>query len=982
MAVIIMPSTTPIKELSGAFYGLSGYGVFANGDGSPIITLSPTDKVVVTEGDPVLLRSDGIDYDTILWTYFDGADWVDIGGTNGFKDYQLPVTTGLMGIQMRAEYTNAVGTTVSGVAEITAQVEPREYYNLGGNTDLGRIDIPNLPFSTGDKITFKFLAKTVVTTEVTRLLGSSSGSSQLHHTDIYTVTRGTMKLDGVDVPTGTTVPIDGLEHTIEFTSSVDGDSIRYIGGNPTHGGSADYPIYDILAETANDWRYYPIADGWDNNPTLVETLIGANATLVNGLESNWNNPVECDDGYVVNGCFDTDPELDWDLPDGATWENGRVHFSGDGYISVDQFINGIAGKDVVFTVDVEMVSGELRIYYDGSQIGGTTITETVTIEFTPAIDAEIGFEVSSAGGEYYIDNVSIKEVATDNYEDDYTITGVTYYADPTATGAGDGLTPENAFATLSAIGSQPYLAGDALLIKAGEVWDDTLDANMVGADGNHCLIGAYGVKTLAMPLISNPIVHSGMVWTDRSSDLGANTWSTSTDHKVSRLWENDVELSRAYDEDYTQDFGTTYRFHTNLDTDELYLYSTTDPTPNAYFEDADYYAFELGNHSYVDVHDIETRYGETRMKDTHHINVYNCILGRKSAQGLIIEGDSEAENTSNIYFNNTVVEALWEGGDLSMAYQGHESDTRGCEDGLHMSGFASDIEFDRCTLSGWGHSIINMLCEAPDLMENIYIHHCTINGVANVSYGKGIDIIGQTNNIRIHYNHILNVPVQNQYGCQNVDFQFNIVENQRSCSVRASDNANNGHGLHLSAKDVPYEVRDFVIGNNIFINCEGSAVSMYAQSGNAGDDIRNIVVKNNIMTGCGTAPDWNGAPVETVPTVYQETAEGSSIIENIQYRNNLVGVGGDGASIIYHNVVYSDMAAFEAAVLADGVDTAINNVDGDPTFISDFILDLASAGVGIAEIPDLVEDYAGELIAQGVVGSGYDVGIYNQGTTI
>jgi len=194
-----------------------------------------------------------------------------------------------MGIQMRAEYTNAVGTTVSGVAEITAQVEPREYYNLGGNTDLGRIDIPNLPFSTGDKITFKFLAKTVVTTEVTRLLGSSSGSSQLHHTDIYTVTRGTMKLDGVDVPTGTTVPTDGLIHEIEFTSNVDGDSIRYIGGNPTHGGSADYPIYDILADTANDWRYYPIADGWDNNPTLVETLIGANATLVNGLESNWDD---------------------------------------------------------------------------------------------------------------------------------------------------------------------------------------------------------------------------------------------------------------------------------------------------------------------------------------------------------------------------------------------------------------------------------------------------------------------------------------------------------------------------------------------------------------------------------------------------------------------------------------------------------------------------------------------------------------------
>ena len=270
-------------------FGLLGRGIINVAPTAPKIILHPTDKVVVTEGDPVLLHSDGIDYDTILWTYWDGANWTDIGGANGFPDYQLPSTMGLMDIQMRAEYTNTIGTTVTAVATITAQVEPREWYNLGGDADLCRIDIPNLPFSTGDKITFKFIAPTSTPTQTTRLLGSASGSSQLHHVDVYTVTRGTMKMDGVDVPTGSLVPTDGLIHEIEFTSTVDGDSIRYIGGNPTHGGSAEYQIFDILADTSNDWRYYPIADGWGNNPVLVETLIGANATLVNGLESNWDD---------------------------------------------------------------------------------------------------------------------------------------------------------------------------------------------------------------------------------------------------------------------------------------------------------------------------------------------------------------------------------------------------------------------------------------------------------------------------------------------------------------------------------------------------------------------------------------------------------------------------------------------------------------------------------------------------------------------
>jgi len=55
----------------------------------------------------------------------------------------------------------------------------------------------------------------------------------------------------------------------------------------------------VLAETSNDWRFYPIADGWGNNPTLVETLIGANATLVNGLESNWDDFVVTDNGEPV-----------------------------------------------------------------------------------------------------------------------------------------------------------------------------------------------------------------------------------------------------------------------------------------------------------------------------------------------------------------------------------------------------------------------------------------------------------------------------------------------------------------------------------------------------------------------------------------------------------------------------------------------------------------------------------------------------------
>ena len=189
----------------------------------------------------------------------------------------------------------------------------------------------------------------------------------------------------------------------------------------------------------------------------------------------------------------------------------------------------------------------------------------------------------------------------------------------------------------------------------------------------------------------------------------------------------------------------------------------------------------------------------------------------------------------------------------------------------------------------------------------------------------------------------------------------------------------------MSGKDVPYEVRDYIIANNIFINGEGNAFNMYSQSGNAGDDIRNIIIKNNIISNNGVCPDWNSQPVPQEPNITQGDSELDSIIENIQYLNNLIDVGGDGYVANYRNIDCLTVADFEATILTDGRDIATGNVMGTPTFLIDtFILQAGSDGIGIALEPEnfgTVEDYAGELITQGVVGSGFDVGIYNQGTT-
>ena len=254
----------------------------------PIITLSPVDKTVGSSDEPILFESDGSGYDTIKWTYWNGSVWADLGaGANGNKDYFLESTSGI-GNRVRVEYTSGGGTVVSDEAIITADSSPREFYTLGGDVILDRIDIYTMYAEAGDTCTFKFIANTVTSTRTVRLLGDASGSSHLHHTDAYTVVRGTLKLDGVDAPTGTLVPTDGLEHTLEYTPTQD-VNFRYIGGNPTHGGTADYIIYDIKFATAtNGYRFYPIDDGWASHPTLRETLSGSDGHLISGVETSWS----------------------------------------------------------------------------------------------------------------------------------------------------------------------------------------------------------------------------------------------------------------------------------------------------------------------------------------------------------------------------------------------------------------------------------------------------------------------------------------------------------------------------------------------------------------------------------------------------------------------------------------------------------------------------------------------------------------------
>lgn len=581
-----------------------------------------------------------------------------------------------------------------------------------------------------------------------------------------------------------------------------------------------------------------------------------------------------------------------------------------------------------------------------------------------------GDSKTSAEQKRYLTNNSGSQAGTFlvNYEDNYTIVGNTYYVDPTATGANDGTSPTDAYTSLSTADNRTYSPNDFLLLKAGETHNGSFSFSTSGIDGSPISLGAYGLTSLEKPVIDYTFTAS-LIWTDQ----GLNIWTTTNPHgagyKVSRLWEDGIELKRAYAEDYTQDMDAEFRFYSDLTT--LTLYSTIDPSSKVYTTAGKYNVLDMASDSHIDIYDVKTIGGSLRTKDTSYINVIRCELGANAKIGVATDGDTFETRSHHITFDKCIIDSNWTAGDMSNAFKGYLSDSRGCEDGFHITHHSTDITVTNCLIKDWGHSQINIYAEigSGDEIKRVKFNNNFITG-RNVSYGKGYDVIGEVENIDLNYNHLFRVPVQNQLNCPSTSMQFNIIEEQRSCWMRSATPYNNGHGVHISAKA---NTLGLIVANNLFIRCEGSAVHMYAQSGNSVDVIDAPQIFNNLAVDCGNGREWGGQQTPNIAPFYQETPAGSSDIRSVAYFNNLANANIDGVVARYWDVNYSDIASFESAVLTRGTDTAVNNIFGIPTFQanSKYQLTDTSLGRGVGATPNLTVGFNGETLT-----APYDIGVY------
>ena len=182
---------------------------------------------------------------------------------------------------------------------VTSMIKPmvrpmagRQYYTFDGIDDY--ITIPSANLVAGDTVSLKFVAPSVWMGGFTYILTNSGGFSsslRVNSSGNFNIGGYTGTIDGAAIVSGVTVaPTDALEHLLVLTKTTDED-LTLIGARFDFTDLANFPIYNlrITSPTTEVNRFYPIDDGWANNPVIRDTINGQNGTLINGQESGWGS---------------------------------------------------------------------------------------------------------------------------------------------------------------------------------------------------------------------------------------------------------------------------------------------------------------------------------------------------------------------------------------------------------------------------------------------------------------------------------------------------------------------------------------------------------------------------------------------------------------------------------------------------------------------------------------------------------------------
>jgi len=180
--------------------------------------------------------------------------------------------------------------------------------------------------------------------------------------------------------------------------------------------------------------------------------------------------------------------------------------------------------------------------------------------------------------------------------------GARYYVDATnGNDADHGLSPDHAWQTLGQVAASSFAPGDAVLLKRGQLWRESLPVPAGGEPGRRFRLGAYGSGP-------RPVLSGADLVTDWS-DEGGNVWSAILAQAPDVVY---------FDGAYGHEEGAQGAVDAALDwywsAESLYVYATSDP--NALYTEPGVEAMvrakgvydSFADHNYVTVEDLEIRH--------------------------------------------------------------------------------------------------------------------------------------------------------------------------------------------------------------------------------------------------------------------------------------------------------------------------------------------------------------------------------------
>ncbi len=205
-----------------------------------------------------------------------------------------------------------------------------------------------------------------------------------------------------------------------------------------------------------------------------------------------------------------------------------------------------------------------------------------------------------------------------------------------------GTSPTDAWKTFENIGNIPKKSGLQILLKKGQVWNETLKIHGAnGAEGNPVIIGSYGVGE--RPVINGSTSLNGTPWKELPAQVWAAKLKKDNEKGPIQIFVGQKPLKGEHLKWSIDELTSDWDWHWSNDTIYLKLASSPASTTLSIDVNTRHYALDIRESTFVHVRDlVATRSRNGIYLECKKCQLENLLSTKNSLSGVIIRGSENS----------------------------------------------------------------------------------------------------------------------------------------------------------------------------------------------------------------------------------------------------------------------------------------------------------------------------------------------------